>query len=458
MSHFPPNLFKGARFAVLGLGRNGAAVVTALLAMGAHVQAWDDRAPALPAHDRLTVAPLVTLEGFDALVMSPGIPHLLPKPHPVADLARQSNTPILSDAELLYRAVRKSGSKARFASITGTNGKSTTTALLAHILQTAGFPTAAGGNLGAASLSLPLLPDTGVYVIEMSSYMLERLDSFHADTAVLLNLTPDHLDRHGDMDGYARAKAHVFDHMTPDDLALIAGNDPWSDALAARIPALRLTETDCRNGKILWQTETLADLATAPALPGSHNTQNAVAACFMARHLGASPEQIAHGVSTFPGLAHRQKRIGTLAGVTFVDDSKATNADAAARALGCYESLVWIAGGIAKAGGIEDLAPWFPRITHAYLIGQDAPLLAKTLSENGVAFDIVETLDHAVPAAFTFARQHGSETVLLSPACASFDQFSSFEARGSHFLHLFNNLIETDSSKTTPPNPTPPKG
>ena len=221
MNGFPPNLLAGERYAVCGLGRNGAAVVQALLGMGAEVQAWDDRNADLPAHPNLTLAPLNDLSGMTALILSPGIPHLLPKAHPVADLARTQGVQILSDAEILYRVVRKSGSKAAFVAVTGTNGKSTTTALIAHLFTMAGRPCVAGGNLGTASLALPLLPDDGVYVIEMSSYMLERLDRFHASAACLLNLTPDHLDRHGDMTGYAAAKAHVFDNMVSGDLPVI---------------------------------------------------------------------------------------------------------------------------------------------------------------------------------------------------------------------------------------------
>ncbi|KXV38767.1 UDP-N-acetylmuramoyl-L-alanyl-D-glutamate synthetase [Gluconobacter japonicus] len=438
MNGFPADLLAGERYAVCGLGRNGAAVVDALLGMGAEVQAWDDRNPVLPSHDRLTLAPLTDLSGMTALVLSPGIPHLLPTPHPVAELARAQGIQILSDAELLYRTVRKAGSQARFVAVTGTNGKSTTTALLAHLFQSAGVPCAAGGNLGTASLALPLLPDHGVYVIEMSSYMLERLDSFHASTACLLNITPDHLDRHGDMDGYAAAKAHVFDNMTSQDLAAIGQDDSWcqniADGLLARGVPVTLLNPDA-------VPEFVGD-----ALPGRHNLQNVAAAWAMARHLGLSDDDIRKGLASFPGLEHRLQKIAERDGVAFINDSKATNAEAASKALGSYNRVMWIAGGTAKAGGIEMLVPWFDRIAQAFLIGRDAALLAETLKAHSVAFTLCETLDRAVPAAFEAALAEGVKTVLLSPACASFDQFRSFEDRGSHFLQICDNIVKSGQS------------
>ncbi|WP_408734690.1 UDP-N-acetylmuramoyl-L-alanine--D-glutamate ligase [Kozakia baliensis] len=446
---FPSDLFAGRRYAVAGLGRNGTAVVSALLAMGAQVHAWDDKLPPPPSQKNLTAAPFTDLHGFDALILSPGIPHLLPQPHPVAKLARAANVPIFSDAELLFQAVRLAGSKARFASVTGTNGKSTTTALLAHMLECAGLPAAAGGNLGTASLGLPLLPDHGVYVIEMSSYMLERLQTYHAATACLLNLTPDHLDRHGDMEGYAAAKTHVFDNMTAEDLAVIGIDDSWCRTIAESVRTRHIpVETVSVTGEAALTPKNV-DLSQAHTLLGAHNAQNALAAIAMARHLGLSISQIQQGLNSYPGLAHRQQKIGTLDGIDFINDSKATNAEAAEKALGCYDRIIWIAGGIAKSGGIEALTPWFGRIAKAYLIGLDAPEFAQTLQRHGVAFDIVETLDRAVPAAFAAAKAHHVKTVLLSPACASFDQFSSFEARGSYFIHLFTNLIKSETSEET---------
>ncbi len=436
---FSPTLFAGRRYAVLGLGRNGAPAARALAAMGASVQAWDDgaagREALADAPAGVTLAPFDTLSGFDALVLSPGIPHCLPAPHPAALLAQAAGVPVLSDAELLFEAVRASGSRARFAGVTGTNGKSTTTALLAHLLTRAGMANAAGGNLGPAALALPLLPDDGVYVLEMSSYMLERLATLRFDAACLLNLSPDHLDRHGDMAGYVRAKCEIFARQHEGDLAVIGADDAPSRALARAGTAARLVTVSGAEPGRLAQA-----LARATALPGPHNAQNALAAAAMADRLGVDAAVIEAGLADFPGLPHRQRLVATVDGVGFVDDSKATNADAASRALGCYDRLIWIAGGIAKAGGIEELAAFFPRVPLALLIGRDAPALAGTLARHRIAHRIVDTLDEAVPRAFDAARSLAAPVVLLSPACASFDQFASFEARGVRFAELVSCL------------------
>ncbi|MGI4747306.1 MAG: UDP-N-acetylmuramoyl-L-alanine--D-glutamate ligase [Janthinobacterium lividum] len=437
-ANFPNTLFAGRRYAVLGLGRNGLPVVRALLAMGATVQAWDDGEAgrlALGNEPGLTLADFDSMAGFDALVLSPGIPHHLPAPHPVALMAREIGITILSDADLLFEAVRAAGSRARFVGITGTNGKSTTTALLTHLLTTAGIPNAAGGNLGPASLALPLLGDDGVYVLEMSSYMLERIDTLRFDAACLLNLSPDHLDRHDGMDGYTRAKLEIFTRQTQADLAVIGLDDADSRAIAARGTVARLVTVSGHAPGPLAPA-----LADAAALPGAHNAQNALAAAAIARHLGVSDADIASGLTSFPGLPHRQRLVASIDGIDFIDDSKATNADAAARALGCYDRLIWIAGGIAKSGGIDELAPFFPRVELTLLIGHDAPALARTLTRYEVAHRIVETLEAAVPQALDAARSHSVPVVLLSPACASFDQFASFEARGQRFAELARDL------------------
>ena len=467
MSGFPPGLFAGARFAVVGLGRNGLPAARALAGMGAEVLAWDDDAAAraqalrdpspnpLPrgegayrAH-KLTIRPPHAADRLDAVVLSPGIPHALPRPHPLAALAAAQNWPILSDAELLFCAVRASGSAARFVGVTGTNGKSTTTALLAHILSGAGVPVAAGGNLGPPALALPRLGDDGAYVLEMSSYMLERLATIRFDVAAMLNLSADHLDRHGDMAGYEAAKRAVFARQRASDWAVVGIDDAPSARMAAWLrtrPARCLTVSGSRPADVWPEAGVLRDAArpivalrAAPALPGAHNAQNAAAAAAMALALGVARALVARGIETFPGLPHRQRLVGCVGGVAFIDDSKATNADAAARALGCYERLVWIAGGQAKAGGIESLAPLFPRVARALLIGRDAPLLAGTLARHGVAHEIAGTLENAVPAALAAARGTGA-VVLLSPACASFDQFSGFEARGARFAALVAGL------------------
>ncbi|HVY13737.1 MAG TPA: UDP-N-acetylmuramoyl-L-alanine--D-glutamate ligase [Rhodopila sp.] len=469
MSTFPPDLFRGRRFAVLGLGKNGLPAAHALAAMGAEVVAWDDNekaraastpsfpsappswpgakglgatgqgdGPAKPGHgggeDSITLRDPTADPGFrfDALVLSPGIPHRLPNPHPAAVRAREAGVPILSDTELLYRAVRGAGSKARFAGITGTNGKSTTTALLAHILVEAGVTAAAGANLGPAALSLPLLPQDAVYVLEMSSYMLERIDTLRFDAAAMLNLSADHLDRHGDMAGYASAKRAIFARQTAGDLAVIGVDDAGSQAMADWL--------DTRPARVARVSGQDRPLAQGPALPGAHNAQNAAAATVMARFFGVSDDAIAAGLRSFPGLPHRQQRIVTVDGITFVNDSKATNADAAERALVCYDRLIWIAGGMAKEGGIEPLVPLFPRIARAILIGRDAPQFAATLTREGVPFDMVGTLDAAVPAAFAAAKDADAPIVLLSPACASWDQFTGYDQRGDRFAEIARSL------------------
>ncbi len=435
---WPVNLFAGRRYAVVGLGRNGLPVARALLAIGADVAVWDDRPDARACAGLMLHDPALGLEGFDALVLSPGIPHLLPAPHPAALAARAAGIPILSDAELLFQAVRAAGSRARFAGITGTNGKSTTTALLAHILTVAGVPNAAGGNLGTASLALPLLPGSGAYVLEMSSYMLERLHTLRFDAATLLNLSPDHLDRHGDMAGYIAAKRHVFDRQGPGDAAVVGIDDPDSAALpgTATISGHRPATVWCDGAMLRDAAGPVLAMAEAPALPGMHNAQNAAAAAALAGALGADRGAIARGIATFAGLPHRQQLVARVDGVAWVNDSKATNADAAARALVCYPRLVWIAGGQAKAGGIEALRPLLPRIAHAMLIGQDASLLAATLADAGIPHSMAGTLDAAVPLAAAAARRLDAPVVLLSPACASFDQFTGFEARGDRFAAL----------------------
>jgi UDP-N-acetylmuramoylalanine--D-glutamate ligase len=433
---FPNHIFQGSRFAILGLGRNGLPAARALRAMGAETVVWDDGAPARDAAlaEGFTVADLGQGDfAFRALVLSPGIPHHLPAPHAVAARAIAAGVPILSDAELLFQAVRAAGSRARFAGVTGTNGKSTTTALLAHILAEGGVPVAAGGNLGTPALALPLLPDNGVYVLEMSSYMLERIATLRFSTAAMLNLSADHLDRHGNMTGYADVKRAIFARQTSADVAVVGVDDPLSAAMADDLSTgpMQLVRISGRGGG-----------TNAPALPGEHNAQNVAAATAMARSLGVDNSIIASAVQTFPGLPHRQARVGVHEGVIFVNDSKATNADAAARALGCYDRIVWIAGGMAKAGGIGALEDFFPRIAHAELIGRDAPSFAETLAQHGVPHRIAGTLDAAVPAAFERARALGAPVVLLSPACASFDQFSGFEARGDRFASLVADLAK----------------
>ncbi len=443
MSHFAP--FAGERIALVGLGKAGLPAAARLAEWGADVTCWDDkpagREAALAAG--LRVADPALAFDYDALLLSPGIPHLLPRPHPAAAAARAAGKPILCDVEYLYRAVRAAGSAARFVGITGTNGKSTTTALLAHLLVAAGRQAVAGGNLGPAALAMPLLGDAGIYVLEMSSYSLERLATARFDIAMLLNLSPDHIDRHGDMAGYAAAKAHIFDRQRPHDLAIL-GQD---DALTAATPVLaRLLPISAHApqpggiwaaGAVLHdQAGPFADLATARALPGAHNAQNAAAASAAALALGLTHAEVSHGLQSYPGLPHRQELVAEIGGVRFVNDSKATNADSTLCALASYPRVVWIAGGQPKADGIAPLTPWFPRIARAVLIGEAAPAFAAVLAQAGVPHEIAGTLDTALPAAAAAAFSGAAPVVLLSPACASWDQFTGFEQRGDRFREL----------------------
>jgi UDP-N-acetylmuramoylalanine--D-glutamate ligase len=419
---FAPTLFAGERYAVLGLGKAGLPAATALRDMGAEVFVWDDRATAEGFDNRL---PSDVPGRLNALVLSPGIAHILPKPHPQAAWAAAQGVPILTDAELLFRAVRRSGSAARFAGITGTNGKSTTTALLAHMLAGAGVPAAAGANLGPAALSLPLLPHNGVYVLEMSSYMLERLATLRFDVAAMLNLSPDHLDRHGDMAGYEAAKREIFARQQAGDTAVIGVDDALSLEMAAWL--------DTRPAQVL-RISGAGGADAGPALRGEHNAQNSAAARAMALALGLDEADIARGLVTFPGLPHRAQQVAIVEGVRCINDSKATNADATARAMSVYERFVWLAGGMGKEGGIADLAPYFPRIDEAFFIGRDGEAFAATLRAHDVRCTVAGTLEAAVPPALAAARASG--VLLFSPAAASFDQFANFEVRGERFAAL----------------------
>ncbi|MCK8783107.1 UDP-N-acetylmuramoyl-L-alanine--D-glutamate ligase [Roseomonas sp. NAR14] len=455
--------FAGQRIAVVGLGKAGLPAALRLRDWGAEVVAWDDkaaaRAPAeaagLTVHDPSpgqSPGPSREAWRFDALVLSPGIPHHRPRAHPAAAAALAAGAPVLSEIEMLYRAVRASGSRARFVGITGTNGKSTTTALIHHVLLAAGKRSEVGGNLGPAALSLEMLPDDGIYTLEMSSYGLERLHSVRFNQAVMLNLTPDHLERHGDMAGYAAAKRQVFARQQPEDLAVVGIDDAPSRAMLAALrtaPARLLAVSGAaaaqageqaaiwaEGGVLRDAAGPILDLATARALPGAHNAQNAAAAAAVALDLGVPRDVLAEALRTYPGLPHRLERVGESDGVLFVNDSKATNADSTERALLSFERVVLIAGGVPKAGGIAPLAPLFGRIAQAFLIGECAEEFAGVLTAHGVPNAVAGTLEAAVPAAAAAARAGAAPVVLLSPACASWDQFTGFDARGDRFREL----------------------
>ncbi|NMJ44360.1 UDP-N-acetylmuramoyl-L-alanine--D-glutamate ligase [Roseomonas sp. JC162] len=450
--------FLGARIAVVGLGRAGLPAALRLADWGAEVVAWDDEETKRRAAAAAGLVVRDPTEGrfrADALLLSPGIPHRLPKPHRIAAAAQQAGTPILCDAEFLYRAVLAAHSGARFVGVTGTNGKSTTTALINHILLRAGREAEVGGNLGPPALGLNILGSEGVYTLEMSSYMLERIATLRFNVAVMLNLSPDHIDRHGSMAGYAAAKANIFARQGVGDVAVLGQDDAMTAALSRGIAAriVPVSGLAPQPGGVWAEGRSLRDdsgpilsLDDAPALPGSHNAQNAAAAAATGFALGLSRQDVAAGIATYSGLPHRQERVGTARGVTFVNDSKATNADSAARALASYDRVVWIAGGMAKEGGIEGLAPFFPRIAKALLIGRDASAFAATLAAHGVAHEVVGTLDAAVPAAAAAAFAGAAPVVLLSPACASWDQFSGFDARGDRFRELVAGLLSAGAA------------
>ncbi|WP_246503678.1 UDP-N-acetylmuramoyl-L-alanine--D-glutamate ligase [Plastoroseomonas arctica] len=425
----------------MGLGKAGFDAARRLRDWGADVTAWDDCAD---ARDRAAAEGLTLrdpAEGLDAdaLLLSPGIPHTHPVPHAAAQAARAAGVPILCDVEFLFRAVRASGSEARFVGVTGTNGKSTVTALIHHILTTAGRVSEVGGNLGPPALGLNMLWHEGIYTLEMSSYMLERLARMRFNTGVMLNLSPDHLDRHGSMAGYVAAKANIFARQVAGDTAVVGMDDEASAAMAQGRAGFvrRISATTrqpggvwCDDGVLRDEEGAFCDLREARALPGAHNAQNAAAAAAACLALDVPRAAIAAGVLSYPGLPHRLERVAEFGGVAWINDSKATNADSAARALASYDRVAWIVGGIAKDGGIESLAPWLGRVAKAYLIGRDAPLLAATLARHGVPHAVVGDLASAIAAAHAEAA---APVVLLSPACASWDQFPGFDARGDAF-------------------------
>lgn len=414
---------KSKTVGVFGLGKAGAAAVDSLVASGAIVVAWDDKsrcAQSLPIEEW-------PWEKLAYLVLSPGIPFTHPEPHAVVKLAQQHNVPIVCDIELLFLATCHSSLTTRFIGITGTNGKSTTTALIGHILKHAGVPCQVGGNIGISALALSSLPEGGVYVIETSSYQLDLLDKTRFDVALLLNITPDHLDRHGDMEGYITAKKRIFRNNTAH--AIVGIDEPHTRAIASSMKCTPISQND------------ILPLGDLPFLPGAHNRQNIAAAFAACKALGLPEKLIIAGIESFTGLAHRMERVAEKNSVVFINDSKATNAEAAEKALLSFNApIFWIAGGKAKEGGIEALKPLFSKITHAYLIGDAAEAFAKTLAANNVTFTQCGSLDKAVAEAYQAAQKTESATVLLSPACASFDQFKDFEQRGEAFRTFVEKL------------------
>lgn len=447
--------YERKRIAVMGLGVAGLPAVRALMASGAHVLAWDDSAE---SRNRAAAegAPIVDLlaadwAGVDTLVLSPGIPHTFPKPHPVAARARKAAAAIVCDIDLLGRACPD----AQYVGITGTNGKSTTTALIAHILKSAGRALAVGGNLGPAVLDFAPLGKDGIYVLEMSSYQLERTFSIAFDVAVLLNVSPNHIDRHGDLAGYVAAKSRIFAPTQRvggnrrQQTAVVGVDDDEcrriADSLERRLRVVRITREPPGAGmvgaegtKLVDRSEGAArvvvDLKEAQDLPGRHNAQNAAAAYAATRALGVAPAAVAAAMKTYRSLPHRLERIATIDGVLYVNDSKATSPEATVWALTSYDRVIWIAGGLSKEVGYDALIPYLPRIAHAFLVGKAAQEIAAFLDRHKIPNTITARLDRAVPAAHARATaERSAKVVLLSPACASFDQYRSFSERGDDF-------------------------
>ena len=447
----------GRRYAVLGLARSGIAAARELKRAGAEVLAWDDgeKARAKVAELGLAARPLdgIDWSGIEALVLSPGIPHTHPRPHPAAVAARAAGRPIIGDIELLAEAERS----ARFLGITGTNGKSTTTALTGHILAHAGRKVAVGGNIGKAVLDLPALGEDGIYVLELSSYQLELMHSMALDVAVLLNITPDHLDRHGGFAGYVAAKKLVFARQSPRQLAIIGLDDESCRTMAAELKAegRRVWPVSVEGGAkggiytdgswLVDDTsggaERIMDLATLDRLPGRHNWQNIAAAYAGCRGLGLERGEILAALPAFPGLEHRQEFIAEIDGVRFVNDSKATNAEATAKALVCYRPIYWILGGRAKETGLQGLETLYGDVAEAFLIGEASERFEREL-HGAVPTQRCGAMEAAVRAAFAAARRDGRKgaVVLLSPAAASFDQYNDFEERGRDFRRVVESL------------------
>ena len=457
----PVSSFAGKRVAVFGLGGSGLASCEALRAGGADVVACDDSAERMAGAVQagFTTADLREADwsGFAALVLTPGVPLTHPQPHWTVLAAQRAGVEVIGDIELFCRERRRHAPRAPFVAITGTNGKSTTTALIAHLMREAGHEVQMGGNIGTAILSLEPPRMGRVHVVEMSSYQIDLCPSLDPTIGILLNVSEDHLDRHGTMAHYAAVKERLVAGVQQGGTAIVGVDDGWCRAIADRLDQAgkRVIRISVRqpladgiyvdHATILCASggarEEIATIGGIGSLRGVHNAQNAAAAAACALALGVGPEVLQRGLRSFPGLAHRMEQVGQRGRVLFINDSKGTNADATARALASFSDIFWIAGGKSKTGGITSLAEFFPRIRKAYLIGAAAQEFAATL-EGKVPYEISETLDVAVPNAARDAEAAGlaDAVVLLSPACASFDQYPNFEVRGARFRELVERV------------------
>ncbi len=444
--------FAGKKIAVFGLGRSGLACIAALEAGGAQVWAWDDSEAATDkgVKDGLPIVDLrqADFSKLDSYVLSPGVPLTHPQPHWSVEKAKQARVEIIGDTEIFARQI--AGTGAKMVAITGTNGKSTTTALIGHVLKESGLDAEIGGNIGTAVFLLSPPTPQKIYVLEFSSYQLDLTPGLKADVALLMNLSPDHIDRHGSMENYAAVKAGIFAGQSENDVAVISVDDDWCRAIAADLPEKTRREISVEQvldagvsapDGILRDGATQIDLTGMGSLKGKHNWQNACAAYSVGVALGLDGQAIEQAMSSFGGLVHRMENVGHIGGVAFINDSKGTNADAAGRALATFDPVYWIAGGRSKEGGIEKLAVYFDRVRRAYLIGEAAQDFARTL-DGKVPFEMCGTMKSAVDAAARDALNGGDKeaVVLLSPACASFDQYPDFEVRGNEFRALVASL------------------
>lgn len=460
------DFLKGKKIAVLGLGKTGITAARALVASDAIVHAWDDYEQGRQIAKDENI-PLVDLnnvdfsDNYEMLVLSPGIAHTHPAPHPIPNAARKAGVEVIGDIELLYRACPD----ASYIGITGTNGKSTTTALTGHLLKQSGRSVEIGGNIGNPALTLAPLGADGIYVLELSSYQLELCPSLACDISCILNITPDHLERHGGMAGYIGAKKNILKQQKDGAYALIGIDDTITKAIEAEIVTQKRLKTipisavctpmvgvSAANGKLSMRgkefqesglsEQPLLELQKFARLPGRHNWQNIAFAATIAALKGLSLQEIEKGLATFPGLPHRQQLIGFIDSIRFVNDSKATNAEAAAKALVCYDPIYWIAGGVPKEGGLNGLEDYMPRIKHSFLIGQAAEQFEQWL-DGKTEISQCGTLENAVEMVMDQIKKDGVKeaTVLLSPACASFDQFPSFEARGDAFTKMIEHRM-----------------
>lgn len=468
------SLYRNKQVAVFGLGKTGISVIRSLKLGGAIVYAWDDSpakrqelveqsAPeflALNIASTLRAPETYDWSALSALILSPGIPLYFPEPHPIVSRAQKANCPILCDIELLSQTC----SQAKLLGITGTNGKSTTTSLIHHIFSQAKLRSQVGGNLGIPALELEPLSQDGTYILELSSYQLDLLEKTHFNTAILLNITPDHIDRHGSLENYADAKYRIFRHQTLEDHAIIGIDSSIScqiyQRLSQELPQRTIIPISTNqqvkggvsviNNRLYNQLPTLNnkpaeifDLGSLKHLTGKHNGEN-IAAAFAACALHNIPStKILEAIRSFPGLKHRLQYVAEIDGMSFINDSKATNAEATEKALLSFSRVFWIAGGLAKEGGIEMLKPLFSRIAHAFLIGNAENEFAETL-EGNVPYTRCGTLEQAFQRAYHAAKISGESqpVILLSPACASFDQWKNFEQRGDAFCNLVKTLQE----------------